>query len=139
MDDTEMKFAVIMERADGDLHEHLRPGTSPCVQWSGCLVGVVYHIHALGIRHRPSLKCNCRLAVCAIEWRGQGCGSLRTDVRRSPGWARSNQVTRATDVRADLATPKTLSRSALFIAILPSKEEELFVNIAADDHDLVMF
>ncbi|KAK0263611.1 hypothetical protein LTR35_017516 [Friedmanniomyces endolithicus] len=52
MDETEMKFAVIMERADGDLHHHLRPGTSPCVQWFGCLVGVVHHIHALGIRHR---------------------------------------------------------------------------------------
>ncbi|KAK0886916.1 hypothetical protein LTR02_017710 [Friedmanniomyces endolithicus] len=51
MDDTGMKFAVIMERADGDLHHHLRP-TSPCVQWFGCLVGVIHHIHALGIRHR---------------------------------------------------------------------------------------
>ncbi|KAK0774064.1 hypothetical protein LTR75_016962 [Friedmanniomyces endolithicus] len=28
MDDTEMKFAVIMERANRDLHHHLRPGTS---------------------------------------------------------------------------------------------------------------
>ncbi|KAK1046225.1 hypothetical protein LTR74_017991, partial [Friedmanniomyces endolithicus] len=52
MDDTGMKFAVIMEGADGDLHHHLRPGTSPCVQWFGCLVVVIHHIHALGIRHQ---------------------------------------------------------------------------------------
>lgn len=51
-DGPEMKFAVIMDRADGDLHSHLRPGTTPSAEWFGCLTGVVRHIHSLGIRHR---------------------------------------------------------------------------------------
>ncbi|TKA72548.1 hypothetical protein B0A55_07748 [Friedmanniomyces simplex] len=51
-DDPEIKFAIIMERADGDLHHHhLRLGRTPSAQWFGCLTGAVHHIHALGIRH----------------------------------------------------------------------------------------
>lgn len=48
----QIKFAVIMDRADGDLHEYLWPGRTPCWHWFGCLVDVIHHIHILGIRHR---------------------------------------------------------------------------------------
>lgn len=48
----QIKFAVIMDRADGNLHHYLRPGILPRRQWFGCLIGVIRHIHTLGIRHR---------------------------------------------------------------------------------------
>ncbi|KAJ5117589.1 hypothetical protein N7448_011221 [Penicillium atrosanguineum] len=46
------KFAVIMDRADGNLHEYLRPGKIPSSQWFGCLISAILHIHTLDIRHR---------------------------------------------------------------------------------------
>lgn len=48
----QINFAVIMDRADGNLHEYLRPGMLPRRQWFGCLISVINHIHTLGIRHR---------------------------------------------------------------------------------------
>ena len=47
-----IKFAVVMDRGDVNLHDYLRPGTSPSTEWFGCLIRVVHHIHSLGIRHR---------------------------------------------------------------------------------------
>ncbi|KAK4551578.1 hypothetical protein LTR86_011079 [Recurvomyces mirabilis] len=52
VDGEQMKFAVIMDRADSNLQFYLEPGKLPAPQWLGCLVSVVRHIHGLGIRHR---------------------------------------------------------------------------------------
>lgn len=48
----QINFAVIMDRADGNMHDYLRPGMLPRRQWFGCLISVIHHIHTLGIRHR---------------------------------------------------------------------------------------
>jgi serine/threonine protein kinase len=50
-------FAIIMERADGNLDAYLtgkmsRKKTGSLSRWFGCLAGVVAYIHGLGIRHR---------------------------------------------------------------------------------------
>ncbi|KAJ5974034.1 hypothetical protein N7481_011244 [Penicillium waksmanii] len=47
-----IKFAVVMDLAEGNLHQYIRPGKIPSSQWFGCLISVVHHIHDLGIRHR---------------------------------------------------------------------------------------
>jgi ankyrin repeat protein len=51
------RFAIIMERADGNLDAYLtgkmsRKKTRNLSRWFGCLVGVVAYIHGFGIRHR---------------------------------------------------------------------------------------
>lgn len=51
-EDDQIKFSVIMDRADANLHKYLKPGQAPRGQWFSCLIGVVSYIHALGIRHR---------------------------------------------------------------------------------------
>ena len=53
----DIRFAIIMERADGNLDAYLtgkmsRKKTRNLSRWFGCLVGVVAYIHGLGIRHR---------------------------------------------------------------------------------------
>lgn len=53
----ETRFAMIMERADGNLSGYLNGTMSRnrlChfSRWFGCLIGVVAYIHSLGIRHR---------------------------------------------------------------------------------------
>lgn len=52
VDENQWKFAIVMDRADSNLHLYLRPGMSPPIQWFSCLIGVVHYIHSLGIRHR---------------------------------------------------------------------------------------
>ena len=52
VDGNELKYAVIMDRADANLRTYLKPGKIPAPQWFGCLISVVHHIHTLGIRHR---------------------------------------------------------------------------------------
>ncbi|KAL6411062.1 ankyrin repeat protein [Ilyonectria robusta] len=51
-EEDQIKFSVIMDRADANLHKYLKPGQAPRGQWFSCLTGVVSYIHALGIRHR---------------------------------------------------------------------------------------
>lgn len=46
------KFAIVMDRAEANLHLYLRPDMKPPLQWFACLIGVVCYIHSLGIRHR---------------------------------------------------------------------------------------
>jgi serine/threonine protein kinase len=51
------RFAIIMERADGNLDSYLtgktsRKKTRNLSRWFGCLVSVVAYIHGFGIRHR---------------------------------------------------------------------------------------
>ncbi|KAH8662767.1 kinase-like domain-containing protein [Ilyonectria robusta] len=48
----QIKFAVIMDRADANLHHYLKPGKIPSRKWFSCLIGVMHYIHTLGIRHR---------------------------------------------------------------------------------------
>ena len=50
--DDQIKFAFIMDRADGSLQQYLKPSKTPSVEWYGCLISVIHHIHSLGIRHR---------------------------------------------------------------------------------------
>ncbi|KAF4957171.1 hypothetical protein FSARC_11380 [Fusarium sarcochroum] len=45
-------FSVIMDRADANLDNFIKPGKTPKTQWFGCLIRVMGHIHGLGIRHR---------------------------------------------------------------------------------------
>ena len=47
----EVRFAIIMNRADGNLRSYLRPGHYPNKRWFGCLLGVVCYIHNLDILH----------------------------------------------------------------------------------------
>lgn len=49
-DEEKIKFAIIMDRAEANLHQYLKPGKTPSSQWFGCLISVVHHIHDLGIR-----------------------------------------------------------------------------------------
>jgi ankyrin repeat protein len=51
------RFAIVMERADGNLAAYLkgrvgRRKLGQLVEWFGCLIGVVTYIHGFGIRHR---------------------------------------------------------------------------------------
>jgi ankyrin repeat protein len=51
------RFTIIMDLADGNLDAYLIGKVNPkktrsLARWFGCLVGVVAHIHGLGIRHR---------------------------------------------------------------------------------------
>ena len=48
----EIRFAIIMERADGNLRYYLQPGKQLHERWFGCLIGVVCHLHKLDIRHQ---------------------------------------------------------------------------------------
>ena len=48
----QIKFAIIMDRADASLQDYLKPGKSPSTEWFGCLIRAVHHIHTLGVRHR---------------------------------------------------------------------------------------
>ncbi|KAF5978224.1 hypothetical protein FBULB1_6208 [Fusarium bulbicola] len=54
-------FSVVMERADANLDDYLRPGSQPRVQWFGCLINVICHIHGSGIRHRDIKPSNILL------------------------------------------------------------------------------
>lgn len=58
-DEEEAYFAIIMPRADGNLHRFMESMTSPgstkkklVSQWFGCLANVTEFIHGIGIRHR---------------------------------------------------------------------------------------
>ncbi len=48
--DTEIRFSVIMDAADRNLHSCIAQGGVQ-KEWFGCLISVVTHIHELGIRH----------------------------------------------------------------------------------------
>ncbi|KAH8651742.1 kinase-like domain-containing protein [Ilyonectria robusta] len=54
MDSTEdqIHFSIVMDRADANLHDYLKPKNPPKERWFGCLVNAISHIHLLGIRHR---------------------------------------------------------------------------------------
>ncbi|KAF5577934.1 hypothetical protein FPCIR_11841 [Fusarium pseudocircinatum] len=54
-------FSVVMERADANLDDFLRPGSQPRLQWFGCLINVICHIHGSGIRHRDIKPSNILL------------------------------------------------------------------------------
>ena len=51
-DSHQQKFAIVMDRAEANLHSYLKPGRSPPLQWFACLTSVVCYVHSLGIRHR---------------------------------------------------------------------------------------
>ena len=51
-EEDKIRFAVVMDRADGNLHPFLQPGKIPIPQWFGCLINVINYIHGIGIRHR---------------------------------------------------------------------------------------
>lgn len=85
-----IKFAVVMDLADGNLHQYLRPGKIPSSQWFGCLLGVVRHIHGLGIRHRDIKPSNILikdntvlLADFGISQMGLGKTVPTTNLKRS--------------------------------------------------------
>lgn len=48
----EIRFAIIMDRADSDLRYYLQYGKCPEKRWFGCLSRVVRYIHSLDIRHQ---------------------------------------------------------------------------------------
>lgn len=84
------KFAVVMDLAEGNLHQYLRPGKIPSTQWFGCLIGVVHHIHDLGIRHRDIKPSNILikdatvlLADFGISQMGLGKTVPTTNLNRS--------------------------------------------------------
>ncbi|KAH7132746.1 kinase-like domain-containing protein [Dactylonectria macrodidyma] len=54
VDSTEdqIHFSIVMDRADANLHDYLKPKNPPKERWFGCLVNAISHIHLLGIRHR---------------------------------------------------------------------------------------
>lgn len=54
-------FSVVMERADANLDDFLRPGSQLSLQWFGCLINVICHIHGSGIRHRDIKPSNILL------------------------------------------------------------------------------
>ncbi|KAK3669530.1 hypothetical protein LTR78_010584 [Recurvomyces mirabilis] len=94
-DDDETIFAVVMDRADGSLDKYLKPGKTPLAQWFGCLMGVVRHIHALGIRHRDIKPANILvkggevlLADFGISQMGLGRTMPTTFKDRSPSRSR---------------------------------------------------
>jgi serine/threonine protein kinase len=96
---TEMYFAIVMDRADGDIQRYLmcqakleeRQKYIP--RWFGCLAEAVTHIHDIGIRHRDIKPANILvkggsilLADFGISKMGLG-KTLSTTV---PGWQRGN-------------------------------------------------
>ncbi|RDW87921.1 hypothetical protein BP5796_03615 [Coleophoma crateriformis] len=82
--DQETRFAMIMERAEGNLGGYLngqmtRKNLCHLSRWFGCLIGVVAYIHTLGIRHRDIKPTNIliqnkqiRLADFGISKMGLG-------------------------------------------------------------------
>lgn len=52
----QIRFCLVMDRADGNLANYLSCDASPAMLpnecWFGCLLLAVQHIHSLGIRHR---------------------------------------------------------------------------------------
>ena len=53
----EARFAIVMERADGNLDAYLKGRVAhkkrdQLAEWFGCLTGVVAYVHGFGIRHR---------------------------------------------------------------------------------------
>ena len=89
-DEDQFKFAVIMDRADGNLQSYLKPGKAPNIHWFGCLISVICHIHALGIRHRDIKPSNILikgdtvlLADFGISQMGLGKTMPTTDLRRN--------------------------------------------------------
>jgi serine/threonine protein kinase len=129
-DDNQLAFAVIMDRADRNLHGYLQPGKSPHRQWFGCLMSVVHHIHALGIRHRDIKPANILikgdtvlLADFGISQMGLGKTMPTTNLHRNASRSREYCAPEVDEGRtrgrsADILLRSCLSRDA-YCRILP--------------------
>ena len=92
----QLKFAVIMDRADANLQEYLRPGKPPNPQWFGCLTRAVHYIHSQGIRHRDIKPSNvlikgsvALLADFGISQMGLGKTMPTTNLARNAARSRN--------------------------------------------------
>ncbi|KAJ6168103.1 hypothetical protein N7497_000946 [Penicillium chrysogenum] len=121
----EIKFAVIMDRADGNLHEYLKPGKTPSKRWFGCLIGVIHHIHTLGIRHRDIKPSNILikdqqvlLADFGISQMGLGKTMPTTNLQRSSQRTREYCAPEVDEGRTRGRSADIFSLGAVFLEML---------------------
>ncbi|CAP79205.1 Pc06g02120 [Penicillium rubens Wisconsin 54-1255] len=121
----EIKFAVIMDRADGNLHEYLKPGKTPSKRWFGCLIGVIHHIHTLGIRHRDIKPSNILikdqqvlLADFGISQMGLGKTMPTTNLQRNSQRTREYCAPEVDEGRTRGRSADIFSLGAVFLEML---------------------
>ena len=124
-DDEKITFALIMDRAEGNLHQYLKPGKFPNSQWFGCLISVVHHIHDLGIRHRDIKPSNILikdgkvlLADFGISQMGLGKTMPTTNLNRSSARSREYCAPEVDDGRTRGRSADIFSLGAVFLEML---------------------
>lgn len=123
--DEKIKFALVMDRAEGNLHQYLKPGSVPSSQWFGCLIEVVHHIHDLGIRHRDIKPSNILikdgkvlLADFGISQMGLGKTMPTTNLNRSSSRSREYCAPEVDNGRTRGRSADIFSLGAVFLEML---------------------
>jgi serine/threonine protein kinase len=123
--ENQLTFAVIMDRADRNLHSYLQPGNSPNRKWFGCLISVVHHIHALGIRHRDIKPANILikgdtilLADFGISQMGLGKTMPTTNLHRNASRSREYCAPEVDEGRTRGRSADIFSLGAVFLEML---------------------
>ena len=127
-DENQLAFAVIMDRADRNLHSYLQPGKSPNRQWFGCLISVVYYIHTLGIRHRDIKPANILikgetilLADFGISQMGLGKTMPTTNLYRNAPRSREYCAPEVDEGRTRGRSADIFSLGAVFIEMVTAE------------------
>lgn len=142
----EFRFAVITDRADGNLQHYLRPGMLPRRQWFGCLIGVMHHIHTIGIRHRDIKPSNILirgqqvlLADFSISQMSLGKTMSTTNLHRNSQRSRQYCAPEVENGRTRGRSADIFSMGAVFLEMLmahtyPSGYKELSEVLKSSSH-----
>jgi len=91
-----VQFSIIMDHADGNLLEYLRPEKEPLPKWFGCLIGVLAYIHKQGIRHgdiKPNSILIKNKSVLLTNFDISHIDAWKAEQTTAPKWARWKTAT----------------------------------------------